>query len=42
MEYQNKNDSAQIWAVLATREPFNSWTVFWNKSFLAFKEAHFF
>ena len=36
-----KNDAVQIWAVLGTREDFDSQKVFWKRSFLAFKEVHF-
>ena len=41
MENYVKNDSVEIWAVFRNREYFDSGRVFWNKTFLAFKEEDF-
>ena len=41
MENYDESDAVQIWAVLEIREHVDSRRVFWNKSFLTFKQAHF-
>ena len=41
MKNLDENNTLLIWAVLGTRENFNSLRVFWNKSLLALNEPHF-
>ena len=42
MENEDKNDSAQIWAVFGTREQFDSQKVFCNKSFFGIQVSTYF